>query len=218
VLIIESTTNVQKTDPLLTPQAKVNSAMENRMLPPNVPAQGCNRRGRDHEVVSTRRELLLASLVAGLPLALPGEAALASTLDPSETIVTPADAIHFVPWSGAPARSGELATLYGGLDKPGPYLVLMKWYPGYMSAPHSYATDRLSMVLSGTWWVNSGADFDPDHTVPVRAGGFVRRVAHTPHYDGVKRDAAEPAVIALFGIAPVDLVLVDPSMPGWRKV
>ena len=51
-----------------------------------------------------------------------------------------------------------MATLYGGLDKPGQYLVLMKWYPGYMSAPHYYATDRLSLVLSGTWWVNSGAD------------------------------------------------------------
>jgi len=64
-------------------------------------------------------------------------------------------------------------------------LVLMKWYPGYASAPHSYPTDRLSLVLSGTWWVNSGADFDPDATVPVPAGGFVRRVARTPHYDGV---------------------------------
>ena len=75
------------------------------------------------------------------------------------------------------------------------YVVLMKWYPGYMSAPHTYATDRLSLVLSGTWWVNSGADFDPDNTVPVPAGGFVRRIARTPHYDGVKKVANEPAVI-----------------------
>jgi hypothetical protein len=42
---------------------------------------------------------------------------------------------------------------FGELDKPGPYVVLMKWYPGYMSAPHSYASDRLCLVLSGTWWV-----------------------------------------------------------------
>ena len=70
---------------------------------------------------------------------------------------------------------------------PGPYVVLMKWYPGFMSAPHSYVTDRLCFVLSGTWWVNSGANFDPAGTVPVPAGGFVRRVAHTPHYDGVKQ-------------------------------
>jgi hypothetical protein len=87
----------------------------------------------------------------------------------------------------------------------------MKWHPGYMSAPHSYATARLSLVLSGTWWVNSGEDFDPGNAVAVSAGGFVRRVAHTPHYDGVKREAKEPAVIALFGIAPVKLQLVDPD-------
>jgi hypothetical protein len=111
-----------------------------------------------------------------------------------------------------------MAPLYGGLDQPGPYLVLMKWNPGYFSAPHSYATDRLSLVLSGTWWVNSGADFDPDNAVPVPAEGFVRRVARTQHYDGVKSDAREPAVIALFGIAPVGLELVDSSKPAWRKV
>jgi hypothetical protein len=166
---------------------------------------------------TTRRVLLLAML-AGLPLAASTRAAKASKLNPTETMITLPDAIKFVPWTGAPAHSGEIATLYGSLNTPGPYLVLMKWYPGYMSAPHSYATDRLSLVLSGTWWVNSGADFDPNQTVPVPAGGFVRRVARTPHYDGVKRDAKEPAVIALFGIAPVDLMLVDSSKPGWRQV
>ena len=77
-----------------------------------------------------------------------------------------------------------------------------------MSAPHTYATDRLSLVLSGTWWVNSSTDLDPNDTVPVPAGGVVRRVARTPHYDGVKPDAKEPAVIALFGIAPVQFELV----------
>jgi hypothetical protein len=85
-------------------------------------------------------------------------------------------------------------------------------------APDSYATDRRSLVLSGTWWVNSGPDFDPNRTVSVPAGGFVRRVAHTAHYDGVKHDAKEPTIIALFGIAPVELTLVDPSKPGWRQV
>jgi hypothetical protein len=167
----------------------------------------------------TRRRLLVAQLLAGLPLALSNTLAWADKIDPSETQVTLPDAIEWSGWiKGFPPHSAEMATLYGGLDKPGPYLVLMKWYPGYMSAPHTYATDRLSLVLSGTWWVNSGADFEPDNTVPVPAGGFVRRVARTPHYDGVRKDAKEPAVIGIFGIAPVHFELVDPSKAGWRKL
>jgi hypothetical protein len=166
---------------------------------------------------TVRRSLLLAPLLAVLPIAFAGRAQ-AAKIDRSMTQITLADAIRWTPWSGAPQHSGEMATLHGALDEPGPYVVLMKWYPGYMSAPHSYRTDRLSVVLSGTWWVNSGADFDPENTVPVSAGGFVRRVAHTPHYDGVKKGASEPAVIALFGIAPVDLKLADPSQPGWRQL
>jgi hypothetical protein len=172
----------------------------------------------DHAICAMRRGLLLAPFLAALPLELLAETARAGQINPAETAITLSDAIKWSAWSGGPPHSGEVATLYGGLDRPGPYLVLMKWNPGYMSAPHSYATDRLSLVLSGTWWVNSGADFDPDNTVPVSAGGFVRRVAHTPHYDGVKREAREPAVIALFGIAPVKFELVDPSRPPWRRV
>ena len=161
---------------------------------------------------------MLGMLLGGLQFVASGTTAQASAINPSETQVTLPDALKWTTWSGAPPHGGEMATLYGGLDKPGIYLVLMKWYPGYMSAPHSYATDRLSLVLSGTWWVNSGADFVPDNTVPVPAGGFVRRVADTSHYDGVKRGAKQAAVIALFGVAPVQLKLVDPGKPSWRKV
>ena len=161
-----------------------------------------------------RRSFLVASLAPAIaPLT-----AKASDLDPKQTFVLPESDITFVPWTGASLGSGEMAMLYGDFNCPGPYLVLMKWYPGYMSAPHSYATDRLSVVISGTWWVNSGADFDPANAVPVPAGGFVRRVAHTPHYDGVVPTGKEPVVIALFGIAPVDFQLVDASKPAWRKV
>ena len=74
------------------------------------------------------------------------------------------------------------------------------------------------MVLSGTWHVASGADFVPEKTVPVPTGSFVRRVAKTPHYDGVIRSVTEPAVIAISGIGPIHYHLTDPSKPGWREV
>jgi hypothetical protein len=82
-------------------------------------------------------------------LALSDKAALAGTINPSEAQITLPGAIKWGGWiTGFPPHSGEMATLYGGLDKPGPYLVLMKWYPGYMSAPPTYATDRLSLWFS----------------------------------------------------------------------
>jgi len=167
---------------------------------------------------SPRRALLLAPLLAAVAVGLADQPAFGAKLDPAETQITLPDAIKWTSWTGLPPHHGEMARLYGDLNAAGPYLVLMKWYPGYMSAPHTYRTDRLSLVLSGTWWVNSGADFDPGNTIPVPAGGFVRRVAGTPHYDGVKRGARQPAVIALFGVGPVDFALVDPSKPAWRGV
>jgi hypothetical protein len=138
--------------------------------------------------------------------------------DPNETFVLPYDKITFETWGDLPARSGEMAALYGGLNKPGPYLVMMRWNPGWFSAPHSYATDRICVVVSGTWWVNSGNDFEPDNAMPVGPGGYVKRTARTPHYDGVVAGQADPAVIAIFGLGPVDLRLIDPTQPSFRQV
>ena len=184
--------------------------------PPAIPAAFIT--APNNAALAGRRTLLLAPLLAAVVAGLADQPALAAKLDPAETQITLPDAIKWSAWTGGPPHSGEVATLYGDLNAAGPYVVLMKWYPGYMSAPHTYATDRLSLVLSGIWWVNSGADFNPANTVPVPAGGFVRRVARTPHYDGVKRGARQPAVIALIGMGPVDLKLVDPGKPAWRRV
>jgi hypothetical protein len=163
-----------------------------------------------------RRGLLLAPLLAALPAAL--AATPAAAIDPNETQVTLPDQYKWQAWSGGPPHSVETAALVGSTDRPGPYAVVIRWYPGYMSAPHSYATDRLCFVLSGTWWVNSGERFEPDATVPVRAGGFVRRVARTWHYDGVKRGEKEPVVIGIIGAGPVDIKLAEPDKPPIREV
>jgi hypothetical protein len=44
-----------------------------------------------------------------------------------------------------------MCPLAGSLTEPGLYLTLVRWWPGYMSAPHTYITDRLCVVVSGTW-------------------------------------------------------------------
>jgi hypothetical protein len=171
----------------------------------------------DLNLAATRRGLLLAPLLAALPAAL--VAAPAHAIDPNQTQVQLPDQYVWKPaLPSAPPQSVETVAVFGATDKPGPYVVLIKWHPGFMSAPHTYVTDRLCFVISGTWWVNSGEDFDPEATVPVPAGGFVRRVAHTPHYDGVKKGGKEPAVIGIFGEAPILFKATDPTKPLVREV
>ena len=168
------------------------------------------RQGETHATPYIPSDITVTALLAG--------AAESSEIEPKQTFVLQRDGITFAPWAGLPPGSGEMAKLYGDIDRPGPYLVLMKWNPGWFSAPHSYATDRIQMVMSGTWWVNSGADFTPDMAVPVLTGGYVKRTARTFHYDGVPHGIKEPMVIAIFGIGPVDIRLADPHLPTWRQV
>ena len=164
-----------------------------------------------------RREIMLGALVASLPVGLV-ESATASPLNGEQTIIRLPGQLR---WKSNPAfaePSVDNCVLTGDIDKPGLYYTLIRWWPGFMSAPHHYTTDRLCVVVSGTWWCNSGADFDPAACVPVAAGSFVHRVAGTPHYDGVIAGHPEPAVIAICGIGPVNYALSDPSKPGVRRV
>ena len=168
-------------------------------------------------LLATRRDLLIAPLLTALPLALAAGRASAAP-DPAMTIVKLPEQLTWVKPPDFPEKSVEQAPLWSKTSEPGLYYTLVKWHPGYMSAPHWYESDRYCVVVSGTWWVASGDKFDPESTVPAPAGSFVRRVATTPHYDGVKADGKEPAVIAICGIGPITFHNSAPGTPGWRKV
>ena len=116
--------------------------------------------------------------------------------DPGETFVQSYQDITFEPWGKLPPHSGEMAKPYGDFNSPGPYLVLMKWNPGWFSPPHTYATDRIQVVVFGTWFVNSGNEFQPHDAVPVarwlrqarRAYPALRRRPSRPARPGRHRD------------------------------
>lgn len=170
------------------------------------------------ELAANRRDMMLTPLIAAFASCLGTGGCLAAGVDPTQTIVKLPDQIPWQPLYNFPAGMAEQAPMFGKISDPGQYFVLIRWHPGYMSAPHWYETDRLCVVLSGTWYVASGEDFAPEATVPVPAGSFVHRVAKTPHYDGVKAGITDPAVIAISGIGPIHYHLTDTSKPGWREV
>jgi hypothetical protein len=74
----------------------------------------------------SRRRLLLGPTVAALPVGVWAPQAQASKLDPSQTVITLPSDLKWTAWTGLPPHSGEMAALYGGLDKPGPYVVYMR--------------------------------------------------------------------------------------------
>jgi hypothetical protein len=160
---------------------------------------------------------MLAALASTLPIGIAGSA-LGSPLNPDQTIIRLPGQLQWKANAAYPEHSVENCPLAGDINQPGLYYTLIRWWPGFMSAPHTYTTDRLCVVVSGTWWCNSGADFAPAACVPVPTGSFVHRVAGTPHYDGVVRGHPEPAIIAICGIGPVNYALSDPSQPGVRRV
>ena len=169
------------------------------------------------KIITTRRELLAAPLLAALPMALAAGKAGAAP-DPSMTIVKLPTEITWGRNAEFPEKSVETALFWSKPSDAGIYYYLVKWHPGFMSAPHWYEEDRLCVVVSGTWWVASGDTFDVEATVPAPAGSFVRRVARTPHYDGVRKDGTEPAVIAICGMGPITFHATEAGTPGWRKV
>jgi hypothetical protein len=103
-----------------------------------------------------------------------------------------------IAWKDDPIGA-KMAVLQGDPSKPGLYVVLVKWTPHHMSHPHFHPNDRFITVISGTWWVGTGAKFDPESTVPLPAGSFVMHFGKQIHYDGAKDGEA---VLEIVGEGP----------------
>ncbi len=139
------------------------------------------------------RTIVAAGILVAASGAL-GPARAAGELNPKAiTIQMPAD----IKWNKG--NGSESAVLVGDPTKPGLYVVLQKWLAHNNSRPHFHPNDRFITVISGTWWVNTGAKYDPAGMKPVPAGSFVTHYGKEIHYDGA-RD--EDCVLQIVGMGP----------------
>jgi quercetin dioxygenase-like cupin family protein len=127
----------------------------------------------------------------------------AAELNPASVeFKTPAE----IKWVRNAEGTNEQTVLFGDPSKPGPYVVRIKWLPGNFSRPHFHNSDRFFVVISGTWWVGTGKQLNPDETVAIPAGSYVIHKAGQVHYDGAKN---EQAIILLSGYGPVSTTPVS---------
>ncbi|HEX5108435.1 MAG TPA: cupin domain-containing protein [Vicinamibacterales bacterium] len=148
------------------------------------------------------RAIVLSACVVMLLAATVGSAA---QIDPKAVELTLPENIK---WVRNAAGTQETAILFGDPTKPGPYVIRLRWLPNNMSRPHYHENDRFFVVISGTWWLGSGEKYDPNSTVPAKAGSYVYHHAKQVHYDGAKD---EPTVIQVWGMGPAT------SIPAEKK-
>jgi hypothetical protein len=78
---------------------------------------------------------MLAALASSLPIGF-AQSAAASPLNPEQTIIRPPNQLQ---WKSNPAfaePSVDSCPLTGNVNEPGLYYTLVRWWPGFMSAPH----------------------------------------------------------------------------------
>ena len=99
------------------------------------------------------------------------------------------------------AANQDNAILQGDPTQPGLYVQMTRWHAGNTSRPHSHPNARYITVLSGTWWVGTGPNYDPAGMVPMKAGTYVVHHANELHYDGAKD---EDCVLLIVGMGPAN--------------
>jgi hypothetical protein len=126
---------------------------------------------------------LLAAAVLAVMLA--SAASHAVELDQKAVVYQLPDQIK---WGSVTPGGNQQAVLFGDPSKPGLYGVLNRWVAGnHFSKPHFHPNDRFITVISGTWWVGTGPNFDPANaSVPMPAGSFVTHYGKQVHWDGAK--------------------------------
>ena len=148
-----------------------------------------------------------AALIASLALAAAvGGAGGASAAPPGPQTLDPRVLSYImpdkIPWAAGNVEGADTAVLVGDPTKPGFYVVMNRFRPGAFTHPHYHPNERYIYVVAGTWWVGTGAKWDPEHnTVPFKAGSFVVHKARQVHYDGA-RAGGEGATVMIFGEGP----------------
>ena len=121
--------------------------------------------------------------------------------------------VHVTPeelaWKPVPGGHGILlAVVSGNPQGPGTYVIRVRFPPGIMSSPHFHGEDRNVVVLKGTWYAGTDDSWDPDRTVALPAGSFMKHPAGAVHYDGAKD---EEVTVQIIGIGPSSTTVLFPT-------
>jgi len=143
--------------------------------------------------------------VSSLALSIVAASAFAGTDKDGFVSTSPEEVV----WNDVPLIKGlQVATIEGDPSVTGAiYVQRVKFSPGVMTPPHYHPQDRYIVVLKGTWYAGSGRQFDPNSTVAMRPGSYIKQPANAVHYDGAKD---EEVIVQITGIGPASTIPANP--------
>lgn len=115
-----------------------------------------------------------------------------------------------IQWGDPPPNllpGAKLAVLQGDPAKSGPFTVRVKAGDGYRVSPHWHPTTEHVTVLSGTFHVGMGDEFNESKGVALAAGGFSTMPAKMHHYAWFTGESE----IQIHGMGPFKLIYVNPA-------
>ena len=105
------------------------------------------------------------------------------------------------------ARGARLAVIKGDPSRQGMYVVRLKVPKGFMIAAHTHPNDENVTVLSGSFHIAAGDNYDEVKGETIRAGGYSYVAGGMPHYAFFP----EETVLQLHGMGPQGIIYLNPA-------
>ena len=161
-----------------------------------------------------RNFVLLVVLMAAALWMMPGGVRGTSTVSAMEKNAFTPDSI---PWGPAPPfvpAGAQLALLEGNpMASSGDYTVRLKMPVGYKIAPHWHPQRENVTVITGTFKVGMGDQFDESKMMSFPAGSFAYLDPSMHHY----AMAVDEVVVQIHGQSPVQFNYINPDDDPSRK-
>jgi quercetin dioxygenase-like cupin family protein len=128
--------------------------------------------------------------------------------------------VHFVPdeikWVQSPSipTGGQGTVVYGDPRKAAAYITRVKQPADYKVQPHTHPEERVYTVISGTFYIGFGEEFDPKRLKAFPAGSVFVVPANASHFHWMR---SGEAVVQVSGVGPSGIEYVDHSHDPRKK-
>jgi len=126
---------------------------------------------------------------------------------PDEHLLFAPDEIQWEDGPGSLEPGAEMAMLEGDLAEPEIFTMRLRFPDGFTIAPHSHPNVERLTVISGTFYLGTGDEMDPDTAEPLEAGSYMSMPPGTNHY----AIAEGETIVQISTLGPWEVEYVDPE-------